>query len=153
MSEAASSNSLASLSEVFGAHKAEWLGSRLFDLYEEPIYFPRMTTARPCVLVGGRGTGKTTVLRGLSYEGQYGIGKRDNASIVNWPYYGFYYRIDTNRVSAFQGPEASDTQWIRMFAHYVNLILCVQVMRFLSWFQIRITSIHTLEIISIIILI
>ena len=32
---------LAGLSELFGAHKAEWLGPRLFDLFSAPAYFPR----------------------------------------------------------------------------------------------------------------
>ena len=46
------------LNEVFGAQKAEWLGPLLFDLFEEPSYFTKLTTSRPCFLVGGRGTGK-----------------------------------------------------------------------------------------------
>ena len=35
-----------------------------------PSYFPYLSTNQSCVLLGGRGTGKTTVLKGLSYEGQ-----------------------------------------------------------------------------------
>ena len=93
------------LNEVFGAQKAEWLGPLLFDLFEEPSYFTKLTTSRPCFLVGGRGTGKTTVLRGLSYEGQYAINKQDNSTIKDWEYFGIYYRVDTNTVSAFQGNE------------------------------------------------
>lgn len=135
MSEQKNSAILGKLSEVFGAHKAEWLGPMLFNLFAEPSYFPQMTTARPCVLIGGRGTGKTTVLRGLSYEGQYAIRKKDNSEIKDWPYYGLYYRVDTNRVSAFQGPELTEMEWIRRFAHYINLLMCIQIMRFLAWYQ------------------
>ena len=129
------SDTLARLSELFGAHKAEWLGARLFELFSEPSYFPRMTTSRPCILVGGRGTGKTTVLRGLSYQGQFELEKRDEQTVSSWPYYGFYYRVDTNKVGAFKGPELSDIEWLRHFGHYMNLLMCVQVLRFLSWFQ------------------
>lgn len=135
MSEQKNSAILGKLSEVFGAHKAEWLGPMLFNLFAEPSYFPQMTTARPCVLIGGRGTGKTTVLRGLSYEGQYAIRKKDNSEIKDWPYYGLYYRVDTNRVSAFRGPELTEMEWIRRFAHYINLLMCIQIMRFLAWYQ------------------
>ena len=110
MNEKRNSLLLGKLSEVFGAHKAEWLGPMLFNLFAEPSYFPQMTTARPCVLIGGRGTGKTTVLRGLSYEGQYAIRKKDDSEIKDWPYYGLYYRVDTNRVSAFQGPELTEAE-------------------------------------------
>ena len=129
------SDTLARLSELFGAHKAEWLGARLFELFSEPSYFPRMTTSRPCILVGGRGTGKTTVLRGLSYQGQFALEKRNEQTVPSWPYYGFYYRVDTNKVGAFKGPELSDIEWLRHFGHYMNLLMCVQVLRFLSWFQ------------------
>ena len=131
----ANAEMLARLSELFGAHKAEWLGPRLFHLFSAPSYFPQMTTSRPCILVGGRGTGKTTVLRGLSYQGQYELEKRNPKSVPSWPYYGFYYRVDTNKVGAFKGPELSEIEWLRHFGHYINLLMCVQVLRFLSWFQ------------------
>ena len=126
---------LARLSELFGAHKAEWLGPRLFELFSAPNYFPQLTTSRPCILVGGRGTGKTTVLRGLSYRGRFELEKRNAQGVKSWPYYGFYSRVDTNKVGAFKGPELSESQWLRNFGHYTNLLLCVQVLRFLSWFQ------------------
>lgn len=142
MNEQGNSAIFLKLSELFGAQKAEWLGSMLFELFAEPSYFPQMTTARPCVLVGGRGTGKTTVLRGLSYEGQYALHKGDSAGIKDWPYYGLYYRVDTNRVSAFQGPELTEVEWIRRFAHYINLLMCIQIARFLGWFQTK-TDIST----------
>ena len=129
------SDTLARLSELFGAHKAEWLGPRLFELFSTPSYFPRMTTSRPCILVGGRGTGKTTVLRGLSYQGRFELEKRNEQTVPSWPYYGFYYRVDTNKVGAFKGPELLDIEWLRHFGHYMNLLMCVQVLRFLSWFQ------------------
>ena len=136
------SETVARLSELFGAHKAEWLGPRLFELFSAPSYFPQMTTARPCILVGGRGTGKTTVLRGLSYRGRFELEKRNAHSVRSWPYYGFYYRVDTNKVAAFKGPELSEIDWLRHFGHYINLLLCVQVLRFLSWYQ-TITQIPT----------
>ena len=129
------SDTLTRLSELFGGHKAEWLGARLFDLFSAPNYFPQMTTSRPCILIGGRGTGKTTVLRGLSYQGRFELEKRDERTVASWPYYGFYYRVDTNRVAAFKGPELSDIDWRRRFGHYMNLLMCIQVLRFLSWFQ------------------
>ncbi len=40
------------------------------ELYETPAYFPELLTEAPCVLVGGRGTGKTAVLAAYSYHGQ-----------------------------------------------------------------------------------
>jgi hypothetical protein len=125
------------LSELFGSYKAEWLKERLFDLFTAPDYLPELTTARPCVLVGGRGTGKTTVLRGLSYEGQAAL---STAPVSDWEYYGFYYRVNTNRVTAFKGPELPESEWARLFAHYFNMLLCDAVFRFLFWYQLRASS-------------
>lgn len=115
---------------LFGGYRAEWLGSMVFDLFTAPEYLPELITARPCFLFGGRGTGKTTVLRGLSYEGQMALLPSDPSS---WGYYGFYYRVNTNRVRAFEGPELEVHEWTRAFAHYVNLTLTEEVVRFLLW--------------------
>jgi len=125
------------LSHLFGSYKAEWLREQLFELFTEPTYFPELKTPRPCVLVGGRGTGKTTVLRCLSYEGQFALSGRKGDSIRDWPYYGMYYRVNTNRVAAFKGPEIAESQWIRLFGHYVNLELCELVLNFLQWAQLH----------------
>ena len=119
------------LSNLFGGYRAEWLGEMLFDLFTAPDYLPELITARPCFLIGGRGTGKTTVLRGLSYEGQAALSS--DVSKQDWPYFGIYHRVNTNRVAAFQGPELRPTDWIRIFSHYLNLTLCDEVVRFVAW--------------------
>lgn len=125
------------VSQLFGSYKAEWLREQMYDLFTEPAYFPELTTARPCMLVGGRGTGKTTVLRCMSYEGQYALRGRAAKDIGQWLYYGLYYRVNTNRVTAFKGPEVSADRWMRLFAHYFNLVICDLGLKFLEWYQLR----------------
>src|SRR5271156_973420 len=112
------------LGNLIGTFKAEWLRERVFDLFTRPAYFPELETARPCVLVGGRGMGKTTVLRSLSYEGKFALSGRDVTAINDWTYYGFYYRVDPNRVTAFRGADLRPEIWPRLFSHYLNLLLC-----------------------------
>jgi hypothetical protein len=119
--------------DLFGNYKAEWLGERIFEYFRTPAYFPDLERPRPCVLIGGRGTGKTTVLRCLSYEGRFAL-DRDAAKIPSWDYYGFYYRVNTNRVSAFKGPELPPERWQKLFGHYVNLLLSQNVAKFLVWY-------------------
>ena len=121
------------LSSLFGDSRAEWLGERIFDLFAKPAYFPELEQRRPCVLIGGRGTGKTMVLRGLSYEGHYALSR--STSPMDWLYFGLYYRVNTNRVTAFAGPETSDDRWTRLFAHYVNLLLCEKITQFMMWYE------------------
>lgn len=123
------------LSRLFGSYKAEWLSEQLFDLFSEPSYWPELATQRPCVLVGGRGTGKTTVLRVLSYEGQYALRGRSPNSFADMPFVGFYNRVDTNRVRTFSGPEILEQAWVRVFGHYLNLSMVQQVLTFADWYR------------------
>jgi hypothetical protein len=122
------------LGELFGSYKAEWLRDDIFRLFTEPRYWPELETHRPCMLVGGRGTGKTTALRGLSYQGQYALRGGVPAVVGSMDYFGLYERVDTNRVRAFAGPELPEEQWDRIFAHYLNLAMVRQVVTFLSWY-------------------
>jgi len=124
------------LSDLFGSYRAEWLQEKVFDLYTEPRYFPELTTRQSCVLVGGRGTGKTTVLRGLSYVGQHALSTRsESAKSFEPPFTGLYHRVNTNHIAAFSGAGWSTEQWIRPFAHYINLLLCELLLEFLDWYE------------------
>ena len=121
------------LADLFSGYRAEWLDERVFELFTEPSYFPQLTTSHPCFLEGGRGTGKTTVLRCLSYQGQAALRAAGSRGGEAWRFVGMYYRINTNRVRAFAGPELEAGTWVRMFAHYLNLELCQAVVGFLQW--------------------
>ena len=48
---------LRKLDDLFGSYKAEWLNERIFRFFAEPSYFNALKSYRPCVLIGGRGTG------------------------------------------------------------------------------------------------
>ena len=124
---------------VFGRYKAEWLRGDVFHLFRRPGYFPELEEPRPTALVGGRGTGKTSVLKSLSYVGHYELNGRDQSAPVNAPYAGLYWCIDTNRVSAFSGPELTAEQWLRVFGHYVNLEVVAQFCDYVLWYE-RITG-------------
>lgn len=126
------------LQELFGSYKAEWLRERLFTLFDEPAYFPALKDERPCVLVGGRGTGKTTALRCMSYEGQFALASRSVEGVTQNRYVGLYYRVNTNRVTAFDGPEKSQREWQRIFAHYVNLLICQLLADYLQWHLVHV---------------
>lgn len=129
--------SIDKLSTVLGLYKAEWLREQLFDLFSVPGYFDLLKTNRPCVLIGGRGTGKTTVLQGLSYQGQFALAKSDKKVIDTWKFVGLYYRVNTNRVTAFRGPELSEERWRACFAHYLNLLFCMQLLEFACWYELQ----------------
>lgn len=122
------------LRELFGDYKAEWLRDKVFDLFTEPSYFGALEGVRPCVLIGGRGTGKTTVLLRMAYEGAYHFSEGPT-SLTEWDYIGLYYRVDSNRVAPFRGSELSNDQWQKVFAHFFNLLGCTLIIDFLAWYQ------------------
>lgn len=126
-----------STTETFGNYRAEWMSDELFRLFTRPAYYPELETARPCVLIGGRGTGKTTALKCLSYDGRHALLNYQDQGIEKWPYYGFYHRVNTNRVTAFRGEELTPEKWTKVFAHYWNLVMCSQVLGFLQWYRER----------------
>ncbi len=73
----------------------------------------------------------------MSYEGQLALAGGDTAVIPGFEYFGLYYRVNNNRVTAFKGPELSALAWTRLFGHYFNLILVDLVVRFLEWYQLQ----------------
>lgn len=122
------------LSSLFGSYKAEWLQDSIYDLFSEPSYFPELGTERPCILIGGRGSGKTTTLRCLSYQGQHAIMLK-RGEVGKPAFFGFYYRVNRARVTAFAGPELSDLEWDRLFSHYMNLLIAEQWCEFVDWYE------------------
>ncbi len=126
-------DTLERINKLFGSYRAEWLDDQVFDLFSEPTYFADLLTNRPCVLLGGRGTGKTTVLRCLSYEGQFALQGHDRERFTNQKFFGIFYRVDTNRVTAFRGGDQTPAQWIKLFGHYINLVLGGLFVKFLIW--------------------
>lgn len=119
------------INSVFGALRAEYFRDELYELFTHPTYFPQLLNRRPCMLVGGRGTGKTTVLKSLSYEGQARL--HPDTAVSDWKFIGVYWRVDTSVVRAFDGPEIDDDRWAKLFAHYVNLTLTLQILDFRDW--------------------
>lgn len=126
-------NMLAKLDEMFGSYKAEWLRGKIFNFFATPYYFSTLKDNRPCVLQGGRGTGKTTVLRGLSYQGQYALLHKDLQQFDRNSFVGIYYRVNTNHAHAFKGRGIDESVWSNIYAHYFNLLICWEISKFLQW--------------------
>lgn len=126
------------LSRQFGNYRAEWNGDDVFSHFTTPGYFASLEQFRPCVLQGGRGSGKTTTLKGLSYQGQYKIWHEDILAFdQKSQYIGLYRRIDTNHVRVFRGAGIEQEKWQKLFGHFFNLETILDVVLFLKWHKMR----------------
>ena len=119
------------ISVALGQLRAEYSAEGdIFRMFSQPVYWGKLLGARPSFLVGGRGTGKTTALRGLTYQGQHAL---RGADISTWAAVGSYMRIESNVVSSFRGRGLSEDQWERIFAHFLNIQLSLRALAFLQW--------------------
>lgn len=131
---------LTELSLSLGQVRAEYSPDEtVFATFSRPVYWGELVGTRPCVLVGGRGTGKTTTLRGLAYGGQYAL---RGPNLAAWDAIGAYWRADSMIVSAFSGRGKSDADWTPAFSHYVNLKLVGLFLGFIGW-RSRFTGVET----------
>ncbi|MEJ1922234.1 ORC-CDC6 family AAA ATPase [Microbacterium sp. KHB019] len=122
---------LTALSTTLGQLRAEFSSDQeILSMFSQPMYWSELVASRPCFLVGGRGTGKTTTLRALGYRRQARTAGFDPGS---WNLVGAYWRVETNLTAAFTGPRIGDDRWIAVFSHYVNLRLCMAVLDYLAW--------------------
>ncbi|MBB4863193.1 hypothetical protein HNP46_002040 [Pseudomonas nitritireducens] len=132
MSEA---KSVALLRLLFGDNRAEWPTADFKNLFVTPTYLSKLEAMRPCFLVGGRGTGKTTSLQSLRYDSMLERLEADGLTFGDQSYLGILVRMNKNRVRAFHGAEASEDQWRKWFAHYFNLITCSEIATLAQWLQ------------------
>jgi len=129
---------LTQLSLSLGQVRAEYSpDATIFAGFSWPVYWGELVGPRPCVLVGGRGTGKTTTLRGLAYGGQYAL---RGAELAQWDTIGAYWRIDSMVVSAFTGRGIPEEDWIPAFSHYANLKMVSLFLGFCTWRNKRLGS-------------
>lgn len=68
------------------------------------------------VVVGGRGCGKTTLLRYFCHHTQFSA-RRGELPKEAFRHIGLYWRADTNYINSFAGSEQSDARWRSAFEH------------------------------------
>lgn len=123
------------LRELFGDNRAEWSPEQFRELFVLPTYFKKLESHRPCFLVGGRGTGKTTSLQSLRFDSTLERLEAEGLDFGDQDYLGVLVRMNKNRVRAFQGGDVQDQKWDRLFAHYVNLLICLELSELSLWLE------------------
>lgn len=135
MNEASATNSLGILRQLFGDNRAEWPSAHFKELFVAPTYLKKLESMRPCFLVGGRGTGKTTALQSLRYDSILERLEASGQGFSDQEYFGVLVRMNKNRVRAFDGSGLSEEEWTRLFAHYFNLLVCLELVVMTNWLE------------------
>jgi hypothetical protein len=119
---------------ILSKNRAEELGDDVWRHFVIPQFYPRLdlTTARkPRLIIGGRGCGKTMLLRYLSHQSMF---SQDRPSIPAdaTSHIGLFWKNDTHFASVMSGRGISAETWDAAFSHMAALILGIEVLNSLE---------------------
>lgn len=84
--------------------------------------------SKAIVIIGGRGCGKTTLLRYFSHATQFSP-RRGTLPEDAFSHIGLYWRADTNFLNAFVGGEQQPETWRNAFEHVLACDLGIEIIR------------------------
>ncbi|MCF6142421.1 hypothetical protein L1S34_14085 [Flavobacterium sp. K77] len=124
-------------------NRAEELGYDLWEDFVIPPFFNSLdllSAKKPRVIVGGRGCGKTSLLRYLCHDTQFSKKRSliNNTELAN---IGIYWRIDTNFAKILSQRGLEDHIWNSAFEHLSVLMISREILKSLE--SIGTSSIET----------
>lgn len=135
MSENNQSNKTTVLRQLFGDNRAEWRSSEFGRLFVTPTYQSKLEANKPCFLIGGRGTGKTTALQSIRFDAMNARLESEGLQFSDQKCLGILVRMNKNRVHAFSGGGLVDQAWGKFFSHYFNLLICQELCELSTWLE------------------
>lgn len=122
------------LENPIAKNRAEELGYDLWDEFVIPPYYKRLdllSAKKPRVIVGGRGCGKTMLIRYLCHQSQFSKKRKvfDGDEIEN---IGIYWKIDTQFAKFLTKRGVDDIDWQNAFEHMTTLVICQEVIKSLE---------------------
>ncbi len=122
------------LSSIFSKNRAEEFGYDVWEHFVIPPFFDQLELERakkPGVIIGGRGSGKTMLLRYLSHQTMFSP-KRESIPDESISHIGLYWRVDTQFAGAMDKRKVSEDTWQSAFGHLTALILGMEVLNSLK---------------------
>lgn len=119
------------LSGALSQNRAEEQGNDLWEDFVIPPFYDQLdllVARKPRVIIGGRGCGKTMLLKYLSHNSQFSKSrKKIPANAVS--HIGLYWRIDTHFASMMTKRNISDDVWINSFEHIATILIGIDILR------------------------
>ena len=118
------------LARALSSNRTEELG---FDVWDRFVIPPKLNisewgkTRKPRVIVGGRGCGKTMLLRYLSHVSAFSS-SRPSPDQSSLEHIGIYWRADTQFTSLLEGRNKPNDLWRAAFGHLSTLVLAKEVL-------------------------
>lgn len=120
---------------IFSKNRAEDLGSDVWEYFVIPLWYDRILdltqTRKPSVILGGRGCGKTMLLRFLSHNSTFSR-KRTSIPFEAIQQIGLYWKVDTQFANAMHAREIPDHIWVSAFGHFAAIMLGIELLNSLE---------------------
>ena len=123
-----------SLKGLLSQNRAEEIGFDLWNDFVVPPYYDSLdlfVAKKPRIFVGGRGCGKTCLLRYLSHQSQFSK-NRENISLADLTHIGLYWKIDTQFAKTLSYRGIEQQEWEFSFQHFAVLIICQEILKSLE---------------------
>jgi hypothetical protein len=116
-----------SLSAVLANNRSEHIGMDVWEDFVLPYFYKKIdfNSSFPLRIEGGRGCGKTMLLRYLSYHSRFSD-KRTNIPLSELEAIGLYLRADTQFLRQLQKRGLEEHKWQSIFSHYINICLLME---------------------------
>ena len=122
------------LSSIFSKNRAEEFGYDVWEHFVIPPFFHQLdlkVAKKSRVIIGGRGSGKTMLLRYLSHQTMFSS-KRESIPDESISHIGLYWRVDTQFASAMDKRGVCEDTWQSAFDHLAALMLGMEVLNSLK---------------------
>jgi hypothetical protein len=134
-----------SLRTLFAKNRTEELGSDVYENFVVPPFLDKLdlcVARKPRLFIGGRGCGKTMLLRYLSHESAF---SKNRQSIPDdaLEHIGLYWRVDTQFAAIMNERGIPEDVWSSAFNHLMALFLGLEVLRSIR--NIALSKCHALN--------